>query len=59
VLEVANCVSLCMHFELAGEVFDCVDPTCVVIIVRLNIVVANFRSLQDNLFIMKLIFQVS
>jgi hypothetical protein len=48
-----------MHFELAGEVFDCVDPTCVVIIVRLNIVVANFRSLQDNLFIMKLIFQVS
>ncbi len=57
-----------MHFELVGEVSniykvqnclsDYVDLACVVV-VRLDKVIANFRSLQDNLLIMKLIFQVS
>ncbi len=57
-----------MHFELVGEVSNtckvqnclsnCVESTCV-IVVRLGMVVANFKNLQDNLLIMKLIFQVN
>jgi hypothetical protein len=57
-----------VHFELVGEVSNtckvqnclsnCVESTCV-IVVRLGMVVANFKNLQDNLLIMKLIFQVN
>ncbi len=57
-----------MHFELANEVsntckvqnylLDYVEPTCVVVI-RLDMTTANFRSLQDDLLVVKLIFHVS
>jgi hypothetical protein len=57
-----------VHFELVGEVsnvcivqdylLDYVELAYVVV-VRLDLVVANFKSLQNDLLVVKLIFQVS
>jgi len=57
-----------VHFELVGEVsnvcivqdylLDYVELAYVVV-VRLDLAVANFKSLRDDLLVVKLIFQVS
>jgi hypothetical protein len=56
-----------VHFELANEVsnifkvqdylLDYVELACVV--VRLVMAIANFKSLQDDLLVVKLIFEVN